>query len=140
MAFIDAALGAEIVSQLQTGAKIRDIASRIGVTRRVLQTWISRYESNHGRITRRGRGNLEQAEGDDASGARCKCFLRLPCNNCLDILQFTHKDPETILPPHVAAYDDFKAQVKRGYDKFMSTRQRRQFAMPVKRQKGQIGQ
>lgn len=51
------------------------------------RTWLAKrleeHEKAHGKVKRRGRGNLNQTPDDDHSGERCRCGLRLPCHDCL---------------------------------------------------------
>lgn len=118
--FIDGALTRQIVQALGDGQKLKDVAERIGVTRATLSGWLTRYEGEHGKVPRRGRGNLEQGEQDDPTGDRCKCGLRLPCNNCLELEDFVKVGAPGQTQPDVPKGSGI--EIREAFKKFMEKR------------------
>lgn len=78
-----------VLEMLGEGRTFAQIAAYIGTKRWNVANWVRRYEDQHGRIPRPGRGNPQVIQQwivdtqDDTSGERCRCGLRLPCNSCI---------------------------------------------------------
>lgn len=78
-----------VIRMLGEGKTFQQVADAIGTARWNVQNWVHRYEDAYGRIPRPGRGNPQVIKAydddsrDDMSGERCRCGLRLPCNNCI---------------------------------------------------------
>lgn len=81
-----------VLAMLGEGKTFQQIADAIGTRRWNIQNWVYRYENEYGRIPRPGRGNPQVIQQhliddqDDTSGDRCRCGLRLPCNQCIQPL------------------------------------------------------
>ena len=68
--------------------------------------------------------------------ARCSvCWLMEP-HDCLELEDFTRSGEARPMPEAVHFEGDLKGEVKAAYDKFMSTRRRRQFTTPLRYGKG----